>query len=91
MNITKTASAGTMESSDIYVEVAPGQIGISIQIDSVVKAQFGDAIEASVRETCAALDVNSADIYINDRGALDCTVRARTEAALRRAGSEAST
>ena len=89
MKITKTASAGTMESSDIYVEVAPGDGAVAVQIDSVVKAQFGEAIEASIRETCAGMGVSDASIYANDRGALDCTVRARTEAALMRAGSEA--
>ena len=89
MKITQTASAGTMESSDIYVEVAPGDGAVTVKIDSVVKKQFGEAIEASVRETCAAAGVESASIYVNDRGALDCTVRARTEAALLRAGSGA--
>ncbi len=88
MKIEKTASAGTLASSDIYVEVAPGD-GVTVRIDSVVKAQFGDAIEASVREVCGELGVSGADIYVSDRGALDCTVRARVEAALRRAGEGA--
>lgn len=78
-----------MESSDIYVEIAPRGSGIDVRIDSVVKNQFGDAIEASVRDVCGRLGVGAADIYVNDRGALDCTVRARVEAALLRAGSEA--
>lgn len=88
MKIVKTASAGTLESSDVYVEVAPGD-GLSVKIDSVVKAQFGDAIEAAVLDVCTGLGVAGADLYVSDRGALDCTVRARVEAALRRAGEGA--
>ena len=88
MEIKHAAVAGTMESSDILISVKPGEGGLSIALDSVVKRQFGRQIEASIREVCASLGVQSASIYANDRGALDCVVRARVEAALLRAGSE---
>ena len=44
MKIVKVASAGTLESSDAFVEVAPAGEGVSLEIDSVVYAQFGEAI-----------------------------------------------
>lgn len=88
MRIVRTASAGTLESSDIFVEVGAGDGGLQIEIDSVVKRQFGSAIEASIREVCSEMGVADASIYVNDRGALDCTIRARTEAAILRAGRD---
>lgn len=51
------ASAGTLESSDVYVEIEPCAQGIEISLESVVKAQFGEAIESAVRETLAACGV----------------------------------
>ncbi|MBE6944270.1 MAG: citrate lyase ACP, partial [Ruminococcaceae bacterium] len=50
MDILRRASAGTMESSDAYVEIEPGQNGLSIQLESVVLGQFGDSIDRTVRE-----------------------------------------
>lgn len=82
--IIRPASAGTLESSDAYVEIEPWDRGIEINLESVVKAQFGQAIEAAVRETLAALGVERAKLTVSDRGALDCVVRARVEAAVAR-------
>ena len=88
MNITKIASAGTMESSDAYVEVAPGTGTVEVSVESVVEGQFGAAIERSIREVVEECGVSSVQVRIKDRGALDCTIRARTEAAIKRAGGE---
>ena len=52
MEILKSACAGTMESSDAYVEIEPGA-ALAIYIESVVKKQFGDRIELAVREVLA--------------------------------------
>ena len=49
MEIRKSASAGTMESSDVYVQIEPAQ-GLDIQLESVVYNQFGDAIREVVTE-----------------------------------------
>ena len=78
------ASAGTLESSDVYVEIEPCAQGIEISLESVVKAQFGEAIEAAVRETLADCGVERAKLTISDRGALDCVLRARVETAVAR-------
>ena len=84
-NILKAASAGTMESSDAYVEVEPGSGGLEIHVESVVAQQFGEAIEAAVKDVLHELQVENAVVRVVDRGALDCVLRARVEAALLRA------
>jgi len=45
LDIQKCASAGTMESSDVYVEIEPAKNGIEFSLESVVKEQFGDKAE----------------------------------------------
>ena len=84
MKTVQRATAGTLESSDVLVEVEPCS-GIVIEIESAVLPQFGDAIEGSVRDVLRALGVTDARLHLMDRGALDCTLRARVEAAVRRA------
>ena len=84
------AWAGTMESSDIYVEVMPLSegSGIDLTVNSVVYAQFGEAIEATIMDTLRALDIDDIKIIANDRGAVDCTIRARIETAVCRGKGE---
>ena len=89
MEIKKPASAGTMESSDAYVEIEPAANGISLQLESVVMDQFGDAIRQTVREVLADMSVENANVRLIDRGALDCVIRARVEAAVLRGGEKA--
>ena len=81
MEILKRASAGTMESSDAYVEIAPGT-GLQIELQSVVAQQFGEAIHAVVREVLAEQGVENANVRVVDRGALECVIRARVETAI---------
>ncbi len=85
------AWAGTMESSDIYVEVMPlaAGSGIDLEVNSVVYAQFGEAIEATILETLKTLEIEDMKIIVNDRGAVDCTIKARVETAVRRLTEEA--
>ncbi|MBR3154827.1 MAG: citrate lyase acyl carrier protein [Lachnospiraceae bacterium] len=87
MNIIRNAIAGTMESSDLIVTVTPGS-GLTIDIQSPVKRQFGDSIRRSAEEIAQDLGVTDAVISIDDHGALDCTIRARVETALLRASKE---
>lgn len=81
----RRASAGTLESSDVYVELEPGTQGIEIELDSVVEAQFGEQIRQVVQEVLRQQGVSSARIRLVDRGALDCVIRARVETAVARA------
>ena len=88
MEIKKLASAGTMESSDAYVEIEPGA-GIEISLESVVEGQFGAAIRKAVGEVLAEQGVENAAIRVVDRGALECVLRARVETAVLRGKGEA--
>ena len=84
MEIVRNASAGTMESSDVYVEIEPAKEGLEIRLESVVQVQFGDSIEAVVREVLQENGVENAAVRVVDRGALECVIRARVETALLR-------
>jgi citrate lyase subunit gamma (acyl carrier protein) len=81
-----TASAGTLESGDILVEIAPArQKGIEIVLASAVSHQFGKQIKDVIAQTLAELGVTDATVHATDKGALDCTIRARVTAAACRA------
>ena len=86
MDIIKRAVAGTMESSDAYVEIEPStNESITLTIESVVAKQFGSRIKSSVEDVLSEQGVKSASVRIIDRGALDCVIRARVETAILRA------
>ena len=88
MEIKAMASAGTMESSDVYVEIEPGTQGLQVQLESVVAQQFGQEIRNVVLEVLKEQNVENANIRVVDRGALECVIRARVETAVLR-GKEA--
>lgn len=88
MEITKKAVAGTLESSDAYVELEPSASGVEIAIESVVYAQFAEEIESAARDVLNELGVKNAKLHIVDRGALECVIRARVETAVMRGKGE---
>ncbi len=85
MELKGTAMAGTLESSDAQVTVEPGTNGIELSISSSVINQFGKQIKATVLETLDRLEVKNAKVTVVDKGALDCTLKARVEGAVYRA------
>ena len=87
MELVKSAVAGTMESSDAYVEIEPAE-GLQIQLESVVAQQFGEAIKTVVKDVLAEQGVENAKIRVVDRGALECVLRARIETAIVRGQGE---
>ena len=87
MELVKSAVAGTMESSDAYVEIEPAE-GLDIQLESVVAQQFGEAIKTVVKDVLAEQGVENAKIRVVDRGALECVLRARIETAIVRGKGE---
>jgi len=87
VEILRSASAGTMESSDAYVEVEPSA-DLRVFVDSVVAKQFGEQIEAAVHTVLHDCGVKAGVVRVYDRGALDCVVRARVETALKRSGGD---
>ena len=80
MEILKSASAGTLESSDAYVEISPAD-NLSLEIESVVKEQFGQEIESAVLDVLKEQNIDAALVKVIDRGALECVIRARVETA----------
>ncbi|MBQ9009842.1 MAG: citrate lyase acyl carrier protein [Clostridia bacterium] len=84
MEIKKPAVAGTLESSDCMVTVEPGSGKIDLDLDSAVIRQYGKQIRKVINETLARLDVTNAKITVVDKGALDCTIKARVECAVYR-------
>jgi citrate lyase subunit gamma (acyl carrier protein) len=83
MQIVKEALAGTLESSDLLVKVAPDS-RVKIVIHSEVMHQFGDQILRVVHETLDKLGIDAGLIVIEDKGALDCAIRARVQTAVLR-------
>lgn len=81
MKIEKSAMAGTLESSDAQVTIEPAS-GLELNIQSSVLNQYGRQIKAAVLETLDRLDVKDAKVTIVDKGALDCTLKARVECAV---------
>ena len=88
--IKGTAQAGTVESSDILITLAPGATGSGLQmtLESPMKLQYGDQIQEAVKAALGEFALEDVVADINDKGALDCTIRARVRTAVERAGLE---
>lgn len=85
MEIRKIAVCGTLESSDCMVTVEPGTKGIELELESDVIRQYGRQIKKVTYDALERLGVTSAKIRMVDKGALDCTIKARVEGAVFRA------
>lgn len=85
MSTLKKASCGTMESSDAYMELEPIATGVQIDLQSVVEHQFGDSIRALAADMLQQEGIDNVSLRIVDRGALECTLRARLETLIARA------
>ncbi len=86
MKIVKTGLAGSLESSDVLITVDSNHgKGREISLTSIVKRQYGKQIQKVVEDTLDKLDVGDVKVRLEDKGALDCTIRARLEAAVYRA------
>ncbi len=88
MVIEKPAVAGTLESSDAQVTVEPGNKGIELELESSVMNQYGRQIRATILETLERLEVKDALVKVVDKGALDCTLKARVECAVFRSSGK---
>ncbi len=84
MQIQGRAMAGTLESNDVMVTVSPAE-GLEVQVASIVLNQFGKELKRVALDTARQLGAERALIELDDRGAVECTVRARVETALTRA------
>ena len=84
MEITRPAVAGTLESSDCQVMIEEGDGKVEFSLESSVIHQYGNQIRKVALETLNNLGVNNAKVTMIDKGALDCTIKARIEAAVYR-------
>ncbi len=86
MIIKDVGIAGTLESSDITISIEKNEgRGIEIFLKSTVKEQFGKQIMKVIEETLKEIGVTDVIVNANDKGALDCTIRARVLTAVYRA------
>lgn len=84
MEIKKPAIAGTLESSDCQVAVEAGEGKVDFSLESAVINQYGNQIKKVAYETLENLGIDNVKLTIVDKGALDCTIKARIEAAVYR-------
>lgn len=87
MHIKKEAVCGTLQSNDCFVRVEPAN-GLELNLKSSVMNEFGTQIKNTVQEVLDACKVTHCRLFLEDKGALDCTIKARVETALRRADEE---
>ena len=87
MVLNKAAQAGTIESTDILIMIAPAEPGAGITVDltSPTMQQYGEHIKALIFRTVKEQGVEDAVVHANEKGALDCTIEARVKTAIARA------
>lgn len=87
MKLIKDAQAGTFESSDVVILIEPVEenTGRQIEINSNVEMQYGEQIKKCITEILDEYEITDIHLIAKDKGALDATVKARVETALKRA------
>ncbi|MEJ5072040.1 citrate lyase acyl carrier protein [Enterobacter ludwigii] len=86
MKIIHAAVAGTLESGDVMVRIVPIDThDIDLQLNSSVEKQFGDAIRDTILDVLSRHEIRGVQLIVDDKGALDCVLRARLETLLVRA------
>ncbi len=79
------ASAGTFESNDCLITVMHNE-GTRIEVKSIVFEQFGEQIYQVISDTLKEHNMDHIFVSVNDKGALDYTIRARLLTAIKRLG-----
>lgn len=79
----KKGVAGSKESNDCLVTVVKSD-KTQIEIESVVAAFFYEQIKATVEETIKELNVENILVKVEDKGALDYTIKSRVTSAINR-------
>lgn len=88
MEIINRAVVGSLESNDVMIIIEPLKDNLEISIESIVYDQFHDDIKDAIEYICNEFELKNAKILVNDRGALECTLKARMEAAIMRSKGE---
>ena len=79
----KVGMAGSFSSNDALITVSESD-ELVIKIESIVDDFFHDQIDKVVRNTLKELNINKIKVEVNDKGALDYTIRARLITAISR-------
>lgn len=88
MEIKVRAVAGTLESSDIYIILEPNENGIELEMESVVMGQYGEDVKRVIMESLEELNVKSAKIFVNDKGAIEPVIKSRIQTVVTRAAQQ---
>ena len=83
----KKGKAGSKESSDCLVTIKEAN-KTEILIDSVVGPFFYDQIKNVVEETLKEMNIKDVIVSIEDKGALDYTIKSRLISAIKRMKSD---
>ena len=76
-------TAGSYESNDCFVTVKPADKR-KIVINSIVGAFFYDQIMDTVKQTLDELEAINVEVIVEDKGALDYTIKSRVISAVKR-------
>ena len=80
------AQSGTFESSDVIflIEPLPDNSGRKLDISSMVMQQFGASFNRIVEDILNQYDMTDIHLIAKDKGALEPTIKARLETAIKR-------
>ena len=85
MSARISALAGTLESNDILITISSVDgAANSVSLSSIVINQFGPAIRAVIDQCLASSGLSGVEVTVQDKGALECTIKARMETAIAR-------
>lgn len=77
--------AGSVESCDCLITLYKSdEVVVDLRSDVII--QYGDQIEKVILETLEKYNIENIKVSVEDKGALDYTIKARLEAALERGG-----
>ena len=84
--IIKKASVGKeKQNADCVITIEPYTKGIKLEFSSLVGTQYGDDMKKTIMEELEKYGIKAAKVTVVDRGAIDCVLRARLEAVIKRA------
>ncbi|MEL7635884.1 MULTISPECIES: citrate lyase acyl carrier protein [Sporomusa] len=86
VRLLKPAQAGTVESSDVLIILAPAAAGTGIQVELTTPTmqQYGEHIRKLIIKILEDQGIQDAIIHANEKGALDYTIEARVKTAVKR-------
>lgn len=80
-----TAKYGYARKSDCIITVDLTNETIDIEVDSKVQKLFGLHIEEAIRGVLTEMKIVGAKVHVEDYGALDFVIKARTKTAINQA------